>query len=79
MRRWRLKSPALLLFTQPFIRAQIKENIKAPRNWPLWGPATQNIFPFDDEIMTKDQKENNILHPGRDPVHSHQNVLGFVL
>ena len=26
---WRLKSPASRLFTQPFIRAQIKENIKA--------------------------------------------------
>ena len=33
--RWRLKSPASPLFTQPFIRAQIKENIKAPRHWPL--------------------------------------------
>ena len=33
--RWRLKSPAWRLFTQPFIRAQIKENTKAPRHWPL--------------------------------------------
>ena len=33
--RWRLKSPALRLFTQPIIRAQIKENIKAPRHWPF--------------------------------------------
>ena len=33
--RWRLKSPASRLFTQSFIRAQIKENIKAPRHWPL--------------------------------------------
>ena len=31
----RLKSPASRLFTQPFIQAEIKENIKAPRNWPL--------------------------------------------
>ena len=23
-------------FTQPFILAQIKENIKAPRHWPFW-------------------------------------------
>ena len=29
---WRLKSPALRLFTQPLIQAQIKENIKAPRH-----------------------------------------------
>ena len=38
--RWRLKSPALRLFTQPLIQAQIKENIKAPRHWPLWGEFT---------------------------------------
>ena len=35
--RWRSKLPASRLFTQPFIRAQIKENIKAPRCWPLCG------------------------------------------
>ena len=38
--RWRLKSPASRLFTQVFIRAQIKENIKAPRHWPLCGEFT---------------------------------------
>ena len=38
--RWRLKSPASRLFTHPFIQAQMKENIKAPRNWPLWGKFT---------------------------------------
>ena len=38
--RWRLKSPASRLFTQPFIRAQIKVNIKAPRHWPLCGEFT---------------------------------------
>ena len=37
---WRLKSPASALFTQPFIRVQIKENIKAPRHWPLCGEFT---------------------------------------
>ena len=26
--------------TQPFIQAQIKENIEAPRHWPLWGEFT---------------------------------------
>ena len=30
----------LAVFTQPFIYAQIKENIKAPRHWPLWGEFT---------------------------------------
>ena len=37
---WRLKSPASRLFTQSFIQAQIKECIKAPRHWPLWGEFT---------------------------------------
>ena len=35
--RWRLKSTASRLFAQPFIQEQIKENVKAPRHWPLWG------------------------------------------
>ena len=38
--RWLLKSPASRLLTQPFIRAQIKVNIKAPRHWPLCGEFT---------------------------------------
>ena len=38
--QWRLKSPAWLLFTQSFIQALIKENIKAPRHWPLCGEFT---------------------------------------
>ena len=32
--------PASRLFTQPFVQAQIKENIKAPRQWALWGEVT---------------------------------------
>ena len=36
----RLKSPASRLFTQLFIRTQIKENTKAPRHWPLCGEFT---------------------------------------
>ena len=38
--RLRLKSPASRLFTQSFIQAQINENIKAPRHWPLFGEFT---------------------------------------
>ena len=37
---WSLQSPASRLFTQPFGQAQIKENIKAPPHWPLWGDFT---------------------------------------
>ena len=38
--QWRIKSPALRLLTQSFIQAQIKENIKTPRHWPLCGEFT---------------------------------------
>ena len=31
---------SLTLFTQPFIQAQIKENAKPPRHWPLCGEFT---------------------------------------
>ena len=37
---WRLKSPASQMFTQLFIRVQIKENIKAPRD--RWIPRTND-------------------------------------
>ena len=30
------------MFTQPCIEAQIKENIKAPHHWPLWGEFTSD-------------------------------------
>ena len=38
--RWRLKSPASRLFTQPFIQVQIKQNIKTRCHWPLYGEFT---------------------------------------
>ena len=73
--RWSLKSPASRLFTQPFIRAQIKENINAPRHWPLYRgeftgagefPAqmTSNAenFPFDLVTMTGSTKKHKRAH-----------------
>ena len=67
------KSPASRLFAQLFIQTQIKENIKAPRHWPLCGeftgdrwiprtngrPVTRKMFPFDDVIMTSYTFLNN--------------------
>ena len=54
--RWRLKSLASRLFTQAFVQAQIKENIKAPRHWPLWGEITDDQwFP-----RTKGQYRGNV-------------------
>ena len=39
--RWRLNSPALWLLIQTlFFKAQIKENIKGPRHWPLCAEST---------------------------------------
>ena len=38
--RWRHQSPASWLFAQPFIQEHIKESIKAPPHWPLWGEFT---------------------------------------
>ena len=58
-----ITSLIIVIITQPFIRTQIKENIKAMRHWPLCGnsPGTVNsphklsvtrkMFPFDDVIM----------------------------
>ena len=40
--RYHLKSPASRLFIQPFILVLIKENINAPRHWPLCGEFTGN-------------------------------------
>ena len=39
---WRFKSPASRLFAEPIGQAQIQENIKTPRHWPLWGESTGN-------------------------------------
>ena len=38
-----IKSPASRLFTQPCDQMPIKENIKAPRHWPLWCEFTGEI------------------------------------
>ena len=39
---WRVKSPASRLFILQLIQAQIKENVKASRHWPLWGELTSD-------------------------------------
>ena len=46
------------LFTQMFVQAQIKENIKALHHWPLWGEFTS-----DQRIpRTKGQEHGKCLH-----------------
>ena len=39
-----IKSPSFQLFTQPFVQPHIKENIKSPRHWPLWGESIGHRF-----------------------------------
>ena len=51
------------MFVQPFVQAHIKENIKAPRHWSLWGESTDDrwipsqissnakMLPFGNVIM----------------------------
>ena len=63
MRTMASQMPASRLFARLFVQAQIKENIKAPHHWPLWGgplvvsphkrPVTRKtfFFSFDDVIM----------------------------
>ena len=53
-----------IVYSTFYSSAEIKENIKAPRHWPLWGeftghrwiprkkPVTRKMFPFDDIIMS---------------------------
>ena len=72
--RWRLKSPAPQLLVQPFVQAQIKENIKAPRHWPLCRdsphkrPVTRKMFPFNDAVMRQDF-DSIIIGLDRLPTH----------
>ena len=55
---WRLRSPASRLFPQPFVRAHIKENIKALCYWPLWGESTgDQLIP-----LAKGQQRGKCFH-----------------
>ena len=61
--RWRLKSPARRLLTQPFVQAEIKENTKAlvaklcegnstmTGDFPIQTASNTEMFPFADVIM----------------------------
>ena len=53
-----MSAMASRLFAQPFVQAQIKEIIKAPSDWPLWGESTgDRRIPF-----TKGQSHGNCFH-----------------
>ena len=43
-----------IVCSQSFVQAQITENIKAPRHWPLWGESTgARWFPLQRQITRK--------------------------
>ena len=63
--RWRLKSPASLLFTQPFIQTQIKEIVKAMRHWPLCGE-----FPTQKASNAENVSMWWRHHDKRNPTHT---------
>ena len=52
------KSPAWRLFTQPFVRVQIKENSKFPRHWHLCGEFTGDQW----ILRTKGQLRGKCFH-----------------
>ena len=63
-----------LTIAQPFIQAQIKENIKAglcAGNSPVTGefphkwPVTRKMFPFDDAMTETDTSRATSLTPGQ--------------
>ena len=66
----RLKSPASPLFTQPCIRTQIKENIKAPCHWPLcrkftrdrWIPRTNGQLHGKCLHLMTSSWDNGLVH-----------------
>ena len=83
--RWRLKSPASRLFTQSLIRAQIKENIKAPRHWPLCGEFTgkqeSNFFRNKFNALWAQVIYSVSIqwcHNERDGVSNHQGLDGLL-
>ena len=55
------QSPALRLFTQSFIQAQIKENITALRHWPLCKKTKQKNPPKNSGHMFEETKSARVL------------------
>ena len=82
----------LIIIIHPitFVQMQIKENIKAPRHWPLWGeftgdrspvnsphkwPVTRKMFPFDDVIMEHNHNSSPPRSRPIDHIHLECDVL----
>ena len=59
-----LKSLVFQLFAQPFVQAQIKENIKAPRQWPLWRESTSDWW-FSSQMASNAENVSGFYTKGR--------------
>ena len=70
--RWRLKSPDSRLFNQPFIQAQIKENIKALCHWPFRGEFTGDLTGEFPAQMESNADNVSIIWRHHDCVSSSQ-------
>ena len=51
---------------QPFVKVQIKENVKAPRHWPLWEESTGDRWiPLTQRASYAEIFSIGWRHPGR--------------
>ena len=66
-----------IVYSSVFFQAEIKENIKAPRYWTLWGESTgdrwilrtkaqwrEKMFPFDNVFMIAGTGVNSLNMEG---------------
>ena len=60
-------------FTQPFVQAQIKNNIKAPPHWPLWGEYTGGRW----NPLTKGQQRRKCFHLMTSWIENHWSKILF--
>ena len=57
-----MSSVASRLFAQPFVPAQIKDNIKYPRHWPLLGESTGDSTDDRWNPLTKGHQRGKCFH-----------------
>ena len=78
---WRVKSPAYGLFAQSFVQLRIKENIKAPRHWPLWGETigfpSQRASNAENVVIWWRDHENESIHEKRISRYSTKNSIWY--
>ena len=64
-----MSTMASRLFAQPFVQAQIKEDIKALRHWPLWGVSIGDRWILLTRLSYAELKAENVSIWRRHHVH----------